>query len=202
MSNVSKTEYLSKCDWGDIALKLTAFVIQYMNHCVAKKYKEWNFPNGYTAEDVAYKAISDVLDGTRNWNQEKHPDLINYLQFSVCRSIISNLYSKAETKTTFTITQSDYFGTDENSNSIEYYDGASMNFGLYFEQDIDNEHFLNKLEDELKTDQIGQLVLLSILEGNQTREIAKDLEISESEVSNAKKRIRRVSEKIQSILQN
>lgn len=200
MTNSAKTEYLEKCDWGDIAKKLTAFVIHYLNHCVDKKYKDWNLPQGYKAEDVAYKAISDVLSGTRNWQPDKDPDFLKYMQFSVCRSIISNLISKAETQTTTQAGQSTYFNSDDSSESMEYYDGSFINLGLFFEQEMDNETFLNKLESELKVDETGKLVLLSLLDGNPTREIAKDLDMSENDVSNAKKRIKRAAEKIYSLL--
>lgn len=200
MTDSAKKEYLLKCDWGDIAKKLTAFVIHYLNHCVDKKYKDWNLPMGYKAEDVAYKAITDVLDGTRKWDPIKQPDFLKYMQFSVCRSIISNLLSKRETKVTIQAGQSTYSSTDESSDSIEYYNGACINLGLHFEQNLDNDTFLNKLEHELRVDETGQLVLLAVLSGNPTRDIAKDLGISENDVSNAKKRIKRAAEKIQSSL--
>lgn len=200
MTNSTKTEYLAKCDWGDIAKKLTAFVICYLNHCVDKRYKDWNLPQGYKAQDVAYKAIIDVLDGTRNWDPEKDPDFLKYMQFSVCRSIISNLISKVENQVTTQAGQSSYFSPDEKSDSNEYYDGAYINLGLPFEQEIDNKTFLGQLESELKVDETGKLVLLSMLDGNKTREIAKDLDMSENDVSNAKKRIKRAAEKIYSLL--
>lgn len=200
MTKSAKIEYLEKCDWGDIAKKLTAFVIHYLNYCVDKRYKDWNLPQGYKPEDVAYKAIADVLDGTRNWQPDKDPDFLRYMQFSVCRSIISNLISKSENRTTKQAGQSTYFSSDDNSDSMEYYDGSYINLGLFFEQEIDNKTFLNKLEVELKIDETGKLVLLSLLDGNPTREIAKDLGISENDVSNAKKRIKRAAEKIYSFL--
>src|SRR4051812_15603420 len=94
----SKTVNFLRYDWNVIANKLISFVISYLNSFVKKNYKEWNLPKGYKAEDVAYQAIADVLDGTRNWNADKEPDLLNYLKFSVCRSIISNLLSSAHNK--------------------------------------------------------------------------------------------------------
>jgi len=186
---------LSNFDWGDITKKLTAFVIHYMNYCTGKKYKDWNLPLGYKPEDIALKAITDVLDGTRNWDPEKSPDFLKYLQFSVCRSIISNLYNLDSHKRKEPANQSDYFKTDGYL-EFEYYSGTQINFGLSFEQHIDNGIFLKHLETELCDDEIGQMVLLSVLDGNTSRVIAKDLGIEVNEVSNAKKRIKRAAENI------
>lgn len=188
-------ERLLKFDWGDIAKKLTAFVIQYMNYCTGKKYSDWNLPGGYKAQDVAYKAISDVLSGVRTWNPDKDSDFLRYMQFSVCRSIISNLYSKVDTVKNERVGQSEYFNS-ESSIDFEYYANQYINFGLHFEQHIDNDMFLSKLDKELSGDEIGQLVLLSVVEGNANRHIAEDLGINEGDVTNAKKRIKRAADRL------
>jgi len=195
MEQSELTERFSKFDWGDIAKKLTAFVIQYMNYCTGKKFSSWNLPGGYKAQDVAYMAITDVLTGIRKWNPVTDPNLLRYMQFSVCRSIISNLYSKADTVNTEHISQSDCFNGD-NGSDFEYYSDQYINFGLHFEQNIDNELFLNKLDRELTGDEISQLVLLSVIEGNANRHIANDLGINETDVSNAKKRIKRAADRV------
>ncbi|MGF7230304.1 hypothetical protein [Arachidicoccus sp.] len=192
-------ERFSMFDWGDVGKKLTAFVIQYMNYCTGRKFKDWNLPGGHKAEDIAYKAITDVLTGKRNWNPETDPDFLRYMQFSVCRSIISNLYSKADAVKTEKQDQADYFSAD-GEDKFEYYSGTHINFGLHFEQEIDNAIFIDRLDRALADDETGQLVLLSVLDGNANRHIAADLGISESEVSNAKKRIKRAAEKILSSL--
>lgn len=195
MEQAEIVERFAKFDWGDIAKKLTAFVIHYMNYCTGKKYGDWNLPNGYKPQDVAQKAITDVLGGVRNWNPDTDPNFLRYMQFSVCRSIISNLYSRASNKNNETIDQSDYFSAD-GDDTFHYYSGSHINFGLHFEQHVDNAIFLNKLEHELVDDTTGQLVLLSVLDGNPPRDIAKDLGITENDVTNAKKRIKRAAEKV------
>lgn len=191
----ANAEKLGKVDWGDLAKKLTAFVIHYMNYCSGKKFKDWNLPEGQKPEDVAQKAIADVLTGQRNWDPEKHPDFLRYMQYSVCRSIISNLYARSDRQKNKTINQSDCFGPNETPD-FEYYNGNHVNFGLHYEQFIDNDIFLQKMETALESDDMGQMVLLSVLDGNPPRMIAKDLGISEDEVANAKKRIKRAAEKI------
>ena len=188
-------DFYSKQDWGKIAKQLTAFVISYMNYCTKKKYKQWNFPKGHRAEDIAQQAITLVLSGIRKWNTTEYPDFLRYMQFSVCRSLISNLYSSKEEQTTEKINQSDYFfGSDDESSQMN--DGCVVGFDLHYEEIIDNKKFIQELEKELHGDDTGQLVLLAIIDGNANREIASDLGIPIHEVTNAKKRIKRAAEKI------
>lgn len=195
MTEAELAEKLSKYNWGAIGETLTAFVIKYMNYCTGQKYLNWNFPDGNRAEDIAYKAIADVLGGTRAWDPLKHPDLIKYMEFSVCRSIISNLYAKANSRQTTSYSQSDY-SSGSADDDFDYYNGSHINFGLHFEQEIDNDLFLSELSESLKDDPEAQDVLLLILEFNQNKEISLQLKITEPQVSNAKKRIKRAADKI------
>ena len=189
-------DFLSKQNWGEIAKQLAAFVISYMNYCSKKKYKEWNLPKGNRAEDIAQQAITLVLSGKRKWNTTKYPDFLRFMQFSVCRSLISNLYSNKEEQTTNKLSQTDYFFSGEDDSS-QINDGSIIGFDLHYEEIIDNKKFIQELEKELNGDDTGQLVLLAIIETDaKNKEIAADLGIPINEVTNAKKRIKRAVEKI------
>jgi DNA-directed RNA polymerase specialized sigma24 family protein len=188
-------DFYSKQDWGKIAKQLTSFVISYMNYCTKKKYKEWNFPKGNRAEDIAQQAITLVLSGIRKWNTAEYSDFLRYMQFSVCRSLISNLYSSKEEQTTEKLNPSDYFfSSDDESSQVN--DGRVVGFDVHYEEIIDNKKFIQELEKGLNGDDTGQLVLLAMIDGNANREIASDLGIPIHEVTNAKKRIQRAAEKI------
>ena len=47
-------------------------------------------PGGVEGKDLAAEAIVSVLDGTRAWDQAKHPDLLKFLK-CVINSMVSNL---------------------------------------------------------------------------------------------------------------
>jgi DNA-binding NarL/FixJ family response regulator len=188
-SELSNDIVFSNYDWGDIAKKLTAFVILYLNTFVKKSYMEWNLPKGYMAQDVAYQAITDVLQGTRNWDNNKEPDLLKYLQFSVCRSILSNILSSAHNKAT--IQYGGCFDAEKEDGTNELINRSSDCSEIHDRMTI--RAYIEGLIQELQGSKNNKdnHILLLMLEGHRTRDIADGLGISESEVCNAKKRIRR-----------
>jgi DNA-directed RNA polymerase specialized sigma24 family protein len=85
-------DLLRIADWGSIALKLTDYAAK-----KARRYR-WKMTTvvgGMNAEDLAYEAIAKVLDGERNWDPEKTPDLLGYLK-SVVDSLISHLFQSMD----------------------------------------------------------------------------------------------------------
>lgn len=88
-------ELLEAADWDDIILKLTYYAT------LSFKRYAWqsNLPKGLSPADVALHAIEKILDGTREWDPEKYPDLLIHLKWIV-KSNVEHLFSSLEHKTT------------------------------------------------------------------------------------------------------
>jgi len=76
-------ELLESADWNYIILKLTHYAFW---RAAKYKWKTGNpnqLPGGITPQDVAKNAIEKVWSRTRNWDPEKHPDLLLHLKWIV-----------------------------------------------------------------------------------------------------------------------
>lgn len=85
-------EHLQKADWESIGLRLT-------HYAARKAYRyRWNSRiaiGGQSSEDLAFEAITKVLDGDRKWDPQEDPDLFKYLT-CVVDSLISHLSDSPE----------------------------------------------------------------------------------------------------------
>lgn len=143
------------------------------------------------ARDFTQKAITDTLTGKRKWNRDKYPDIFIHLK-GVVSSLISNSVTSKENKT---------------SASIDLYD-QDQEFILPIVSsfpDPESKLLADDLAERLKKqiceaeDETGmlELVFLAILEKQLTpQEISEDLEIDITAVYNAKRRIKRIFERL------
>lgn len=88
-------EFLSQQNWDEILLKL----INYARMKVAKlRWKTRSqdvLAGGCAADDLACNAIELFINCTRQWNNMRYPDLLEFLK-SIVDSLISNLVNSAD----------------------------------------------------------------------------------------------------------
>lgn len=108
-------DLLEAQNWPYIIRHLTYYTIW-----VAKGYSR-NFgsidqlPEGNTPEDIAFSAIEKVWSGTRAWDPDKYPDLLNHLMWIV-KSDMGHLFSSSEVRVTRRILQDE---DDPSAGNIE-----------------------------------------------------------------------------------
>lgn len=139
---------------------------------------------GVSADDLVMQAVTDVLDGKRTWNAEFSPFKNLCL---VIRSIASNQLQKE--KRLIPLDQDMEYGSDRSKQlSLAYLSPAEL-----YEAD-ENQRGLRKLLHRAVRDDglLRRAVMLFIdVEVWKPKEMAADLSISEPEIYEVKRRIRR-----------
>jgi DNA-directed RNA polymerase specialized sigma24 family protein len=179
----SEFDVLQKHNWAQAFIKLKAYTIALFK----LRYKGLTFPKGRTADDLVQEAITSIFDGesTRNWDSAKHPDINKYLM-GVISSLMSNLFTSAEMKTTISLSP-DTFGTNS---PMPFSDSVPE---LHTKMDL--AALIEKIQTDLEDDEIAFFVFGERLDGLPNREIASSLGIEVGDVENAQKRINRIIKK-------
>lgn len=91
-------EILYAQDWDDIIPKLAEYTIMKV------KNLSWytghkDLPGGLTIEDVVFKAIGSLFNGTRKWEPAEKPDILIHLK-SIIKSMINHLVESSDHKKT------------------------------------------------------------------------------------------------------
>jgi hypothetical protein len=155
--------------------------------------KGGSVPGAYEPNDFATDAISKLLDGTRPWNKLKHPTLLDTFKATI-DSDISHMVNSLDNRTGRRLAVQS--GEDE---TVQAYDvpGTEPNpLVVVMDQDW-KERFRAAAMKTLEGDQL-LVGLLECLEAEITDpvDISRMLKISVSDVTNAKKRLRRKLEKL------
>jgi hypothetical protein len=155
-------------------------------------------PGGVDPADLASEAITDVINGTRNWNQESDPDFLDYLR-SVVDSKVSHLVRRRENRVSRRMAPPD--DTDEPG-----FDAPGPDLDpliLYIEQESieERQKFLDRRRDEIRQqiagDKLAEGILNCLAEGyTKPADMAVLLGVEVKEINNAQKRLRRAVEAI------
>lgn len=68
---------ISPQEWAEISLKLHAFTQKYFS--LHYGHEDIVLPRGYSASDIAQQIVLKVLEGARNWDPNKHGDILDYM---------------------------------------------------------------------------------------------------------------------------
>lgn len=203
MDNDRVLELLNAEDWDDIIIKLAYYAI----FCF-KRYR-WiaNFPKGNSPEDIAINAIEKVWNGTRDWNPDKYPNLLEHLKWIV-KSDVEHLSSSLEHKSTGTlpvVTKEDGTKIELEETNREYAHSITQKVPTPEEELIAKEDQKQKYEDKalaelhkiVKGDQDLEFLLLCFEDGiGKPSEIATIAEWKIEKVYNLKKKLLRKAAKI------
>lgn len=99
ISEISTEERLADVDWDGIyrsLLKYTKIKVYRLHWPLGPEV----LPSGYDAEALAQESILRLLNGERNWDVVKFPDLLDFLKASVIDSLVSHLRDRVELKKT------------------------------------------------------------------------------------------------------
>jgi hypothetical protein len=153
-------------------------------------------PGGVCPADLAAEAITDCIEGKRQWNQEAEPDFLSFLR-SVVDSKVSHLAELLENRFTRRIAES-----KEGLPAYEVPDRAPDPAKVCLDKDA-----LEKLRAAILKEIEGDTLVEGIfecLESEITKpaDIAVVLGVDVKEVNNAQKRLRRKVEKVKNNLES
>jgi len=194
----SLLQRLREQPWEEIILKLDAYAL----YKARKKYWPSASRDGHvllggcSPQDVVREAIRRVFEGSRKWDPEKEPDLLKYLK-GVVDSILSAMVNSAENREIRV--PSSY----EESDPADYEDGRNRSHavesgGLHQRSPSPREYAeRNDLFDRILAvvagDEDLESLVLCLAEGYESRaDIAEQLGVTASEVTNMKKRLVRI----------
>lgn len=145
-------------------------------------------PGGVEPADLAAAAIVDVLDGTRAWDPEAHPDLLKFLR-GVVDSKVSHLVNEVENRKSRRLAPPD---AGEEGSSAHGVAGREPDPTVLVQDRQAAERFRSLVFKALEGDHLAYEVF-ECLDAEYTKpsEIADLLGVPVSDVNNAQKRLRR-----------
>lgn len=156
-----------------------------------------------TNEDVVEEVISKVVCGDRKWDPEKTPNIVHLLLMSIVSHIRNELNkTKRQRRNDSAMDLYDQYGNLNEHNIAEVQRGYVLEYLQTEENKEELESRIERLFKDLEDDYMAYFVLDEILKINHDDEkkslssIAIKLNISESEVRNAFRRIVRKYKKI------
>ena len=147
-------------------------------------------PGGVCPGDLAAQAIESFLDGSRNWDESKQPELVEFLM-DVIDSKVSHLVESAENRKTRRIDTTDR--TREPAFRVK---AKSRRPDQIVADNELRERIRTTVMAELDGDELAESVFECFeAEITKPKEIAELLGVETSEVNNAKKRLCRATDK-------
>jgi DNA-directed RNA polymerase specialized sigma24 family protein len=179
-------EKLCKYDWEKIILDLTLYA---SDRLMALKFAKVKLPLAQEPSDYAKEAVKLLFDERRIWNPDTDPDLLNFLKYSVVKSLIYNERTSAGVRKRVEAKVQPK-GDEETDDELDFSDIVASKDptadSLLIEQQT-----LESIRFALRDDDEAMLVFEELIKSNKPREIADDLGITIEEVRNILKRIRR-----------
>lgn len=154
--------HLSGHNWYAITQEVLKYVL-------ARLFIADPVQKGDKAREIAEDAIERWLDGRRNWNQEKEPDLANYLKSVAC-SIISEKFGRRAKPTE----QPELPSRLENVDKLETPVGKENLLQLNGKP-LNADKWNQMVNECIKGDEEVELVALLLQEGKKPRNIAAEL---------------------------
>jgi DNA-directed RNA polymerase specialized sigma24 family protein len=203
-------QQLKETEWGSVGQELLAFTIQRVQNYKWGTYSWQELPKGRTPEDIVHHIIEKTLTGERHWDPQKGP-LVPWLKDQVKSVVDAVCHSATRRREIPTPTDADEDSDDLRSSQRLALD----NFPSPTEVNPEN-ILLEKEEAEWEAKKINALfaavsgqpelqqILSVIMDGCEPkpRYIAAEIGVSESEVNNRLKRIRRHALKLEKELEH
>jgi DNA-directed RNA polymerase specialized sigma24 family protein len=150
---------------------------------------------GLSPTDIAHEAIARLFEGTRDWNPDRDPDVLQYLK-GVVDSLMSALVRSAEVaevRVSVAYVETDSSTEDEVSQSSVAVGSAPLHQApLAPDVAAETNELQVKIMSAVSGDDELELFVLCLAEGYTKRaEIAQNLGISVDEVTNLGRRLRR-----------
>lgn len=176
-------------DWEEILLELTAFTLSWA------RGKAWfrgkgttSFLMGKEVNDYVYEAIGRYLEHPGKFNPAKGR-LIDYLQYQLVRSLISNDVRKSENKLTDNVFAVDGHDGDDEANS-NYAESILPYTAALFPDNIDYAAISQFIEKGIAGDKEVENIFLGLYTyGLKRGEVIKEFNMQPADYDNAMRRL-------------
>ena len=173
--NQAVLDKISNLDWDSLGRRLKAVSVFWAKIYHGSKWK--TLPKGYTHKDVVQESIRRAF--SHEWETFDENRFEEFLMGSV-RSVVSNLAKSARIQKTEPM---DLFELEVQSNED-------------IEEQFERAEVIEKINNAMEEEEILKNVFDRMCDGNEPRDISKELQIPVKEVYNLKKRIVRIIEQI------
>jgi hypothetical protein len=160
------------------------------------KNGQYRSPSGQGPDDVAAEAIVRLIEGRRNYNEQKYPDLFGYLKDSVTKSIVSHIIDSPDFDKKKSMPH--VLTEDGEIEEIEIKSEGDDPSMLYMQKDL-VERINAVLQERFAQDNVVLGILECMKAGiDKPSEIAEYLDVKINDVNNAQKKLRREFDRIRS----
>lgn len=183
-------EELEALPWDTIMIDLRYHAERRMLRFVwqGRRGKE-SMPEGYRAEDIVQDAVLKFLDGSRQWNRQRYPNLCDFLRGIVDSEIIHRAQSWANRNLRTLATLST---GDQQRVSSTPQDGTVEEQVLWQQADEEAARIIVGFDESLTDEPLLRQVLAATMEGvERRRDMIRLLGITAAELDNARKRLQR-----------
>jgi DNA-directed RNA polymerase specialized sigma24 family protein len=176
--------------WEEVLLRLTAFTDSLVSRLTWFRGKKVeSFLKGKQVEDYVQEAILRYLNNPEKYDSAKGT-LVDYLCLNIIRSLVSNDVNSSENKTTKLLSSFQVLSRD--GVTLTYEDALLPHVEALFDEAIDHNALLSKIETNVKGDVVVENIFLGICLGNKRREVIKEFGMSEKEFDNGMRRLKTI----------
>lgn len=183
---------ISDTEWQEIIIRLRAFFRTFT------KDKHWfrgtqteTYLWGKSIDDYVYDAIGEFLKNPSKFDPKKGA-LIQYLEYSILRRLISNDLVREENETTIAVYEK-VLQRDADDDTTAYYDRLVPFTEALFDDDIDYDIILKDIQKEVQKDSVCETIFLGLyMEGMTRAEVIREFGLSPKEFDNGNKRLKTI----------
>jgi len=150
-----------------------------------KSYGNDRFERHWKAEDIVQELITLILEGKRNWNPEKAPDLDQYIYLNILSIIDGKLRNRK-----IVLPPKAMVVSKDGEKEIDLIETHHKTDKDYITAELERSEKLEACYNKLLKDEDAALVFLEWKLTDKTKDIAESLGITDLEVEKHKKRIR------------
>jgi hypothetical protein len=179
--------------WQQLLDRLTYYALQKYRKLGWSQSGGYRSPCGMGPEDIATEAIERLIEGTRQYNKDKYPDILIYLK-GVIDSIVSHIIESPEFEKKYPMPC--ILNSDGEIEEIEVDCKGPDSSQIHIQMEV-VEKSKSTLCKHFAQDQVVLGILECIEAGIEKRsERAEYIGVKESDITNAQKRLQRQFDKI------
>ena len=202
-----QTEDKNSVDWEEVILRLQSYtrslvskkgwyrissIVKIDPKNEGKNKYESTYIKGKEVDDYVYEAIEKYLGNIEKHDPQKG-SLIDYLKYSVIRSLVSNDLVSSENRTSKDVFAHSNNLEDNEKDNGSYLDSILPYAHAYFDIEIDYTEIMNYVQGEIKGDEILEEIFLGIcLNGLKRRDVIEEFNLSEKDFDNGMRRLKTI----------
>lgn len=180
-------------NWEEVLVQVHAFT-----RALLKKVKWFSgnktdsFLKGKQVDDYVYDAIKKYLSEPEKYEPEKGT-LVNYLNYSLVRSMVSNDIKVSKNQNTVNETTLSFQLEENGNDNADYMDKIMPYVEVLCDDNLDYKDVVSKVESQIQGDLHAENIFLGLYTfGLKRRQIIQEFEMTEADYDNGVRRLRTV----------